>query len=97
MASRWRALHRRKARKFQPTCDPWQPSGWESIYSRDYDDDDYDYDPDYDDESDGDCFHCGGDGYIDGYEDDPMWFEPGEMERCSSCNGSGRAIDMTIW
>jgi len=33
MASRWRALHRRKARKFQPTCDPWQPSGWESIYS----------------------------------------------------------------
>lgn len=58
---------------------------------------DYDYDREYDDDYEGDCFHCGGDGYIDGYEDDPLWFEPGEMERCASCGGTGRSKDMTIW
>lgn len=29
------------------------------------------------------------DGWIDGYEDDPLWYEPGEMERCSECDGKG--------
>lgn len=43
------------------------------------------------------CWHCGGEGYIDGYEDDPLWFSPGEIERCASCGGSGLAKDMTIW
>ena len=58
-------------------------------YDCDYDDDNYD--------DDGDCAFCGGDGWIDGYEDDPLWYEPGEMARCASCNGSGRAKDQTIW
>jgi hypothetical protein len=53
---------------------------------------------DWDDgESDGECFYCGGEGWIDGYEDDPLWYAPGEMDRCSSCGGSGAAKDMTIW
>ena len=57
-----------------------------------------DDDVDFDDEpSDGDCFHCGGEGWIDGYDEDPLWFNPGELERCASCGGSGRAKDMTIW
>lgn len=29
------------------------------------------------------------DGWIDGYEDDPLWFSPGELERCSECQGKG--------
>ena len=45
----------------------------------------------------GDCAFCDGDGWIDGYEDDPLWYEPGEMVRCASCGGSGRAKDQTIW
>ena len=60
-------------------------------------DKDYDDDSDYDDGSDSECFHCGGEGWIDGYDDDPLWFSPGEMERCASCGGSGQAKDMTIW
>src|SRR5205809_393046 len=98
MARRWRALHKRRARKLALSVqdyERWRPTGWEVVYSRDCDDDDdpYEYDEDYD----GDCFHCGGDGWIDGYDDDPLWFSPGELTRCSSCNGSGRAKDMTIW
>lgn len=73
-------------------CDTFYAHG-SAPWEQDYDYGDY-YD---DDEGDGDCWHCGGDGCIDGYEDDPLWFEPGEMERCSSCYGSGRAKDMTIW
>lgn len=57
--------------------------------------DDWRDDDNFDD--DGDCGFCGGDGWIDGYDDDPLWFAPGEMARCASCNGSGRAKDMTIW
>lgn len=53
---------------------------------------------DYDcDEDRADCAFCGGDGWIDGYEDDPLWFELGEMELCASCGGSGLAKDQTIW
>jgi hypothetical protein len=79
---------------------------WEGdFFSRRDDGDDrviYGYDEDdglsdYEFDGDADCFYCGGDGFIDGYEDDPLWFEPGELERCSSCSGSGRAKDMTIW
>lgn len=29
------------------------------------------------------------DGWVDGYEDDPLWFEPGELERCGECGGEG--------
>lgn len=66
-----------------------RPAGMGDWFDCDYDDDNFD--------DDGDCGFCGGDGWLDGYEDDPLWFEPGEMARCASCNGSGRAKDMTIW
>jgi len=66
-------------------CAPWE----------DYDSDDY-YEND-DCEGNGDCWHCSGDGYVDGYEDDPINNCEGEYVRCSSCYGSGRAKDMTIW
>lgn len=55
------------------------------------------FDAFYNDDDDGDCAFCGGDGWIDGYDDDPLWFLPGETTRCASCNGSGRAKDQTIW
>jgi len=29
------------------------------------------------------------DGYHDGYEEDPLWFSPGEMELCEACKGLG--------
>jgi hypothetical protein len=46
---------------------------------------------------DGDCAVCGGDGWVRGYEEDPIFYAPDELIRCASCNGSGRAKDMTIW
>lgn len=95
MARRWRVLRRRKARKAnqQPFTPPVSVHYFDD-YQRYDDSDDYEYD---DDGHGGDCYWCGGEGWVDGYEDDPLWFEPGEMERCSSCGGSGRAKDMTIW
>ena len=91
MAKRWRVLHRKRIRNQQPTvieCRfPWDYDDWPC------DDDDYDYER----AGDSDCHWCGGDGWIDGYEDDPLWYAPGELERCSSCGGTGRAKDMTIW
>lgn len=39
------------------------------------------------------CSACGGDGYFDCYEDDPINYSPGEEdEPCSECNGHGREI-----
>lgn len=48
------------------------------------------------------CGHCGGgvdwelctaigceDGYIDVYEEDPLWYSPGDMEACDMCEGKG--------
>lgn len=29
------------------------------------------------------------DGTIDLYEEDPQWFDPGDMERCQTCHGTG--------
>lgn len=52
------------------------------------------FDCDYDDDNfddDGDCGFCCGDGWIDGYDDDPLWFAPGEMARCASCGGTGNS------
>lgn len=28
-------------------------------------------------------------GYYDAYEEDPLWYEPGDLERCPTCNGAG--------
>lgn len=103
---------RKLRRAAQPACGPWEHTWVNEYYGHQCRDCNQfypyghapwevsDYPDDYDYEfgdGDDDCFHCGGDGYIDGYEDDPLWFEPGETERCSSCGGSGRATDMTIW
>lgn len=58
-----------------------------------------DYDEEWDDDSERDCFHCGG----EGWKDCP---DPLECTRphnslgecpCGSCGGSGLAKDMTIW
>lgn len=108
-----RTMHKRRKRKLMIAAQPCaHPVLMKSYYGDecircgymfpdiylDNRNDDCDY-PDYeefDDES-GDCYWCGGDGYVDGYEDDAIFYEPGEMIRCSSCNGSGMAKDMTIW
>ncbi len=46
------------------------------------------------------CKRCGGDmewvecyagcddGYFDGYEEDPLWYYPGETVRCETCQGA---------
>lgn len=54
---------------------------------------------DEEDEDGGDCFWCGGDGWVEC--DDPIQCTYphnglGECP-CSSCGGSGAAKDMTIW
>lgn len=36
-----------------------------------------------------DCYHCGGEGEFDSYEDDPVNFEPGDVEPCEICGGRG--------
>lgn len=35
------------------------------------------------------CDLCGGEGYYDAYESDPLWYDEGDVERCSQCNGEG--------
>lgn len=35
------------------------------------------------------CAACGGEGGQDGYEEDPNWYQPGEMAPCPQCNCSG--------
>jgi hypothetical protein len=58
-------------------------------------------DDDWDDDEDEelDCFHCGGEGYVDC--PNPMEctrrHTPDGACPCGSCGGSGLAEDMTIW
>lgn len=35
------------------------------------------------------CPICGGEGDIDVYDDDPMWYEPCDTEPCDMCDGMG--------
>jgi len=35
------------------------------------------------------CWDCGGDGCRDGYEEDPLWYDPGDMIPCDTCGGHG--------
>jgi hypothetical protein len=35
------------------------------------------------------CWACGGEGEFDAYEEDPLWYEPGETKVCSTCLGRG--------
>lgn len=51
------------------------------------------FDEDYYDDDDGsgwiDCWNGCEDGYFDGYEEDPLWFDPGDLEVCHVCKGQG--------
>lgn len=36
------------------------------------------------------CHECGGEGYRDDlYEEDPLWYDPGDTEKCDYCGGLG--------
>jgi len=37
------------------------------------------------------CTDCN-DGYIDLYNEDPLWFRPGQTEKCHKCSGTGVEI-----
>lgn len=61
------------------------------------------YMPEYMDDSDESCPKCGhspirwkycdvigcDDGYIDLYEEDPLWYDIDDTEMCSECRGTG--------
>lgn len=36
-----------------------------------------------------DCYNCGGEGYFDGYEEDPLWYDQGDLVPCGGCDGDG--------
>ncbi len=36
-----------------------------------------------------DCPDCGGDGVREVYEEDPLWYDPGDTEPCNPCLGQG--------
>lgn len=39
-----------------------------------------------------DCWQCGGEGHTEPgelYEDDPLWYSPGDTEPCHICAGNG--------
>lgn len=71
----------------QPDPDALIADGWHD------DDDSFDSDP-YCSVCGGymewvDCWSCGGEGERDVYEEDPMWYDPGDTEKCTECNGAG--------
>jgi hypothetical protein len=35
------------------------------------------------------CWNCGGEGYFDAYEQDALWYEPGNLIACNECDGRG--------
>ena len=35
------------------------------------------------------CHQCCGDGFFDLHEDDPLWYEPGDIEGCRDCASTG--------
>lgn len=35
------------------------------------------------------CSDCAGEGGHDGYEDDPLWYDPGDLIPCGLCDGLG--------
>lgn len=50
--------------------------------------------PDYYD----DCHYCGGEGWVDGTDEDPWWHGWNhDLIDCPCCGGSGRATDCTFW
>lgn len=46
----------------------------------------------YQDKTEGntiECWNCGGEGYRDLYEEDPLWFDQDDIEECEICQGKG--------
>lgn len=35
------------------------------------------------------CSACGGEGGHDGYEEDPLWYDEGDIIPCDACRGNG--------
>lgn len=35
------------------------------------------------------CWNGCDEGYFDAYEKDPLWYDEGDMEKCSACGGEG--------
>lgn len=35
------------------------------------------------------CWNCGGEGGHDGYEEDPLWYDEGDVIPCGECHGKG--------
>lgn len=40
-----------------------------------------------------DCYACFGEGEFDLYEQNPLEYEPGEIERCDVCHGKGGYLE----
>lgn len=38
------------------------------------------------------CYAGCDDGYFDGYEDDPLWYDEGDMIPCNECNATGYLV-----
>ena len=36
-----------------------------------------------------DCWNGCDEGYFNGYDDDPLWYDPGDLILCSECRGRG--------
>lgn len=36
-----------------------------------------------------DCDQCGGEGEIELYDEDPLWYDPDDTETCDQCGGDG--------
>jgi hypothetical protein len=35
------------------------------------------------------CYVCGGDGWLEVYDEDPLWYDPGDVEMCDECESRG--------
>lgn len=35
------------------------------------------------------CWSCGGEGYHELYEEDPLWYDEDDIESCDICDGEG--------
>lgn len=43
------------------------------------------------------CDLCGGEGELEVYESDPLWYDPGDTEPCHQCDGAGGWWTCTNW
>lgn len=68
------------------------------IQSEEYEDDFYQNEDgsEWEDEEENDhpaCWSCGGEGEWDGWDDDPLWYDPGSIIKCDVCKGKGYLAD----